>query len=43
MSLEDRVDELLEALDPALARIGWLVLLLAAVVFGGGVGLHFLA
>ncbi len=42
MSLEDRVDELLEALDPALTRIGWLVLLLAAVVFGGGVGLHIL-
>ena len=40
MSLEDRVDELLEALDPALTRISWLVLLLAAVVFGAGVGIH---
>ena len=39
---EDRVLELLERLDPAVTRLGWLVLLLACVVFGGGVGLHFL-
>jgi hypothetical protein len=40
VSLEDRVDELLEAIDPAVTRICWLVLLLAGVVFGGGVAVH---
>jgi hypothetical protein len=38
--LERRVDELLDAIEPAIDRVFWLVVLLACVVFGGGVGLY---
>ena len=40
---ERRVLELLDAIEPAIDRAFWMVLLLAAVVFGGGVGLHIFA
>ncbi len=40
---ERRVLELLDRLEPAIDRAFWLVLLLAAIVFGGGVGLHVIA
>lgn len=39
---EDRVLELLDALEPAIDRAFWLVLLLAFITFAGGVGLHIL-
>ena len=39
---ERRVLELLDAIEPAIDRAFWLVVLLACLVFGGGVGLHVL-
>lgn len=37
---ERRVLELLDRLEPAIDRAFWLVLLLTALTFTGGVGLH---
>lgn len=39
---ERRVLELLDRLEPTIDRAFWLVVLLAAITFGGAVGLHVL-
>jgi hypothetical protein len=40
---ERRVLKLLDAIEPAVDRAFWLVVLLAFITFAGGVGLHVLA